>query len=81
MHIILGSEPVNVADQYAFVDSAAGKPHPDPDVNRTCGDFLQGGATQCIALWTYANGLPRTANNRKKRSYDNPVGNDDITVT
>lgn len=56
---------------------------PNTRVNETCVIFeINGGLEECVALWTDTNGLPITSESkqRNRRSFENPVGNKEVTV-
>ena len=56
---------------------------PMVDRNETCDSFLfNGGMSECVALWTHTDGklVTRESDRRKRRSYENPVGNERVTV-
>ena len=73
-------------EQHVFLASLQNnyRIQPNTNQNNTCNNFeVTGGLAECVALWTDHRGLPvrsLKSGRRSRRSFENPVGNPQITV-
>merc|ERR1712183_1210099 len=69
-------------EAYAVILNKGASIDNEPDTKdfKACSDGVEIG--QCVTLWTDHNGTPlENPKRRKKRSFDTPVPNDEITFT